>query len=226
MGKRRAAAILRALQRNFAMPTWIQTQQDPFKTLIVAIISQNTADRNTAKAFEHLSKKFEIKPEVLARAKKSQIKECLRVAGLYNSKAKTIIHVSKIILEKFHGSMTTVLSLPLEEARKKLIEIPGIGPKTADVVLLFSAQKPTIPVDTHVNRVTKRLGLAPANADYEIIRNNLQNLYEPKDYLMVHLFLIAHGRRFCRARHPLCNQCPVNIHCPSKGMVNSNAKNH
>ena len=226
MSKRRATAILRTLQRDFAMPTWIPTQQDPFRTLIVAIISQNTADRNTAKAFEHLSKKFEIKPEVLARAKKSQIEECLRVAGLYNSKAKTIIHVSKIILEKFHGTMATILSLPLEEARRKLIEIPGIGPKTADVVLLFSAQKPTIPVDTHVNRVTKRLGIAPTNADYEIVRNNLQTLYEPKDYLMVHLLLIAHGRKFCRARNPLCVQCPVNIYCPSKGMINSNAKNH
>src|SRR3989304_4748847 len=94
-------------------------------------------------------------------AKRSQIEECLRVGGLYRNKAKTIKQVSKIILESFHGSLQPILSLPLEEARKTLMALPGIGPKTADVLLLFSARQPTIPVDTHVNRVAKRLGFAP-----------------------------------------------------------------
>ena len=110
------------------------------------------------------------------------------------------------------------MSLPLEEARKTLMEFPGVGPKTADVVLLFSAKQPTIPVDTHVNRVSKRLGLAPAKGDYEAVRKSLQTFYSPTDYLSVHLLLISHGRKTCKALHPLCKQCSVNKYCPSNGL--------
>ena len=218
MDEKRASAVLAILRRTFTLPKWTEAKRNPFETLIVTIISQNTADRNTARAFERLSNRFEIKPEVLANAETSQIEESLKTAGLYRNKAKTIKQVSRIILEKFHGSLQPILSLPLEEARNTLIALPGIGPKTADVVLLFSTRQPTIPVDTHVNRVTKRLGFAPANGDYEAVRTSLQSLYHPPDYLAVHVLLIAHGRRYCKARRPLCRQCPVNLHCPSRGL--------
>jgi endonuclease-3 len=216
VAENRAEKILQILRKTFTMPKWITLNEDPFKTLIVTIISQNTADRNTAKAFENLSRKFNITPEVLANAEKSQIEECLKVAGLYRNKAKTIKQQSKIILEKFHGNLKSILSLPFEEARKTLLQLPGVGPKTADVVLLFCAEKPTIPVDTHVNRVAKRLGLSPANGDYEMVRKSLQSLYDPKDYLSIHILLILLGRKYCRARNPLCKQCPLNALCPSK----------
>ena len=216
MTENHAEKILQTLRKTFTMPEWTTSNRDPFKTLIVTMISQNTAGRNTAKAFENLSKQFEIAPEVLANAEIGQIEECLKVAGLYRSKAKTIKQTSKIILEKFHVNLKAILSLPFEEARKTLLQLPGVGPKTADVVLLFCSEKPTIPVDTHVNRVSKRLGLAPANGDYETIRKCLQSLYSPKDYLAVHVLLISLGRNYCRARNPLCKQCPVNALCPSK----------
>ena len=216
MAEKRAEKILRTLRKTFKLPKWISSERDPFKTLITTIISQNTADRNTARAFEKLSKRFEIKPEVLANAEIRQLEECLKVAGLYKNKAKTIRKVSRVILEKFHGDLKSVLSLPFEEARESLMQLPGVGPKTADVVLLFCAEKPTIPVDTHVNRVSKKLGLAPANGDYETIRKSLQSLYNPEDYLAVHLLLISLGRKYCRARNPLCKQCPVNSLCPSR----------
>jgi endonuclease-3 len=218
MAESRAATVLQILRQKLAMPTWTKSKRDPFETLIVTIISQNTADRNTARAFENLSKRFEITPEALAKAETSQIEEYIRAAGLYKNKAKTIKHVSKAIVENFHGTLAPVLALPVEEARKVLTQFSGIGPKTADVVLLFSAKQSTIPVDTHVNRVAKRLGFAPANGNYETVRKNLQLLYKPNHYLAVHVLLIAHGRKYCKARHPLCMQCPVNLHCPSKGL--------
>ena len=216
MAEKRAEKILRTLRKTFKLPKWISSERDPFKTLITTIISQNTADINTARAFEKLSKRFEIKPEVLANAEIRQLEKCLKVAGLYKNKAKTIRKVSRVILEKFHGDLRSVLSLSFEEARESLMQLPGVGPKTADVVLLFCAEKPTIPVDTHVNRVSKKLGLAPANGDYETIRKSLQSLYNPEDYLAVHLLLISLGRKYCRARNPLCKQCPVNSLCPSR----------
>jgi len=214
----RAAKVLQILRQTLVLPEWVNSKRDPFETLVVTIISQNTADRNTARAFEQLLKRFEISPEVLAKAQTSQLEQCLRVAGLYKNKAKAIKQVSKIILKKYHGKLESVLSLPLEDARKTLLQFPGVGPKTADVVLLFSARQPTLPVDTHVNRVSKRIGFAPVDGDYESVRGSLQSLYEPKDYLALHLLLIAHGRRYCRARNPLCDECPVNALCPSKGM--------
>ena len=223
MKDKRAVTVLRILREKFEMPKWTKARCDPFETLIVTIISQNTSDRNTTRAFERLSKQFEIKPEVLANAETSHIQEALKTAGLYRNKAKTIKRVSRTILEKFHGSIQPKLSLPLEEARNVFIQMPGVGPKTADVVLLFSARQPTIPVDTHVNRVAKRLDFAPANGNYEAVRASLQSLFEESDYLAVHVLLIAHGRRYCKARRPLCEQCPVNMHCPSRGLWNDNA---
>jgi endonuclease-3 len=214
-----AGTILQVLKEALAMPSMVKSKADPFETLVVTIISQNTADRNTAVAYENLSKQTEINPEVLAKADASQIEECIKVGGLFKSKTRTIQAASRIILERFGGSLAPVLSLPLDEARKTLMGMPGVGPKTADVVLLFSVGQPTIPVDTHVNRVSKRLGFAPQNGNYEDVRKSLQSLFSPKEYLFVHLLLIAHGRQYCKAHKPSCLQCPVNIYCPSEGRV-------
>jgi endonuclease-3 len=222
MVERRSEKILKELRKTFSMPKWLTSTSDPFNTLIVTIISQNTADRNTEKAFEKLSNKFRIVPEVLANARKSQIEECLKVGGLYRNKAKMIKQTSKMLLEQYGGKLEPILSLPLEDARKALLQLPGVGPKTADVVLLFSARKPTIPADTHVNRVSKRLGLAPADGGYEDVRQALQSLYDPKEYLAVHVLLIQHGRRYCKAGIPLCQQCPIRTLCPSRHLWDKN----
>jgi endonuclease III len=222
VGDERAITILNILRQAIPTPRFGPSRKKPFEILIMTIISQNTNDKNTERAFNSLSKKFEIVPEVLANAKTSQIEECLRVGGLYRNKAKTIRNVSKIVLNRFHGSLTPILSMPLLKSRNKLMKIPGIGPKTADVLLLFSANQPTIPVDTHVNRVAKRLGLVPEDCNYEGVRENLQLLYNPSDYLDVHLGMIAHGKVYCSAMNPSCEPRPVNIHCPSRGLWDQN----
>ena len=183
---------------------------------MTTVISQNTADANTRRAFENLSQKFPITPEALAAAKVEEIEDCLRVAGLYRNKSRVIKDVSRIVLQQFHGSFDFIYSMPLDEARKTLMDLPGIGPKTADVVLLFCASKPTVPVDTHVFRVSKRLGLTNLNADYEGVRRALQALYPPREYLSVHLLFISLGRKYCKARNTLCSICPISNLCPSR----------
>ncbi len=212
----RANKILEVLRKESKLPDWRGRARNPFETLIVTVISQNTASRNTARAFENLSKQFEISPEALSKASIEGIEEALKVAGLYRNKARTIKKLANIVLERFGGSLNFIFETPLEQAREKLLELPGVGPKTADVVLLFSAQKPTLPVDTHVNRVTKRLGLVDVKANHEEVRRGLQQLFDPEDYYAVHVLLILHGRRFCRARNPLCSRCPFNQWCPSR----------
>ena len=220
MKKNRAKDILRILRNNFTLPSWPRTSRQPFQTLIRTVLSQATADKNTHRAFGNLSTRFPITPKALAKADAREIEKAIMVAGLYRNKSEVIKNLSRIILEDFNGSMDFIYSMPFEEARKILIHIPGVGPKTTDVVLLFCADKPTIPIDTHVNRVSKRLRLVPPNASYEMTRQALQSLYTPKDYLSVHLLLISLGRKYCRARKPLCNPCPLNKLCPTKQMEN------
>lgn len=221
MSKNRATEIFHALQRSFSIPQVVGFARDPFQTLIRTVLSQNTADINTMRAFRNLSEKFPVTPEGLARADLKEIEKAITVAGLYRNKSRVIKNLSRLILEQFDGSLNLIYSLPLEDSRKRLLRIPGVGPKTADVVLLFCAQKPTLPIDTHVDRVSKRLGLVPSNANYETTRRALQSLYQPEDYLPIHLLFISLGRKYCKARKPLCRPCPVNTLCPSKRMEDS-----
>jgi endonuclease-3 len=218
LAKNRATKILHILRDNFSVPRWASSTRDPFQTLIITVLSQATSDKNTTRAFENLSGRFSITPEDLAKASLEDIERAIRIGGLYRNKSRVIKAISRMIMEKFNGSLDFIHSLPLDEARKILLGIPGVGPKTADVVLLFCAGKPTIPIDTHVNRVSKRLELAPPKADYEEARQALEALYSPDDYLPVHLLLISLGRKYCKARKPLCKTCPVNTLCPSKSM--------
>ncbi|MCX8151161.1 MAG: endonuclease III [Candidatus Bathyarchaeota archaeon] len=217
MSDDRAAKILQILKHNLALPLWIKANHEPFETLVMTIISQNTTDQNTIKAYKKLSKVSQITSKALAETSIDTIENAIKSAGLYKTKAQAIKQAAQTILERYNGALQPVLSLPIDQARDTLMQIKGIGPKTADVVLLFSAKQPTIPVDTHVNRVSKRLGFVPAKADYETVRKNLQLLFNTKDYLVVHLLLIAHGRKICKALNPLCDRCVVNMYCPTKG---------
>lgn len=215
MEREKAAKILETLRRSFSLPKWTSSPcRNTFATLIRTIISQNTSDINTARAFEKISKRFEMTPEAFSKAKLEEIEECLKSAGLYRNKSRIIKRLSNIILEKFDGKLEKILALPTEEARKTLIGLPGVGRKTADILLLFCAKKPVVPVDTHVNRVSRRLGLAPVQGGYEEVRLALQLLYEAEDYLAVHVLLILLGRNYCKARKPLCECCPLNDFCP------------
>jgi len=212
--RNRAGRILKILKEIYSLPEWASSKREPFQTLIRTVLSQATNDRNRDRAYKNLSEKYEIAPKALAAANVREIEAAIRVGGLYRNKSRKIRELSKVVLERFNASLDFVYSQPLEKARSMLMTIPGVGPKTADVVLLFSAKKSTVPVDTHVNRVSRRLGLAPLKGDYEDIRKSLESLYSPKDYLAIHLLLISLGRTYCRARNPLHELCPVNSLCP------------
>jgi endonuclease-3 len=150
----------------------------------LTIISQSTNERNTTKAFENLSNKFLVTTETLAKAEIKEIKESLETAGLYRRKSTLIKQVSEIIREKYASDLTYTLSLSLEQARTELLRLPSVGPKTADVVLLFAAKKPTMPVGAHVRQSVKRLDLAHESRNYEGIRVNLQYLFRTRRLLV------------------------------------------
>jgi len=186
-----------------------------FETLIWTILSQNTNDVNSNKAMERLQNRFEITPEVLLQAPIDELIDCLRPAGLYRVKAPRIKQVSSIILDQYGGDLDSVLKRGPTEARQIMTELPGVGYKTADIVLAFVAGHPTIPVDTHVTRVSKRLGIVRKNARYEEIRLALERLVPANRRVAMHLSLIRFGREICKAPKPLCQKCLVNRTCPS-----------
>lgn len=205
--------MLRTVGRLFPVQVW--KPRSPFETLIHTILSQNTNDRNSDAAMRRLRNRYRITPKTLAKAKIRDLMSCIRSAGLYRSKAPRIKEVSRIIQEQYRGRLAPILELPYEQAKERLTALPGVGPKTADILLAFVAKHPVIPVDTHIERVTKRLGIAPANASYEKVRSSLEALIPPRERVRLHLSIIAFGREICKAPTPRCPSCPVNRTCPS-----------
>jgi endonuclease-3 len=215
--RERANKILQILKGEFTVPKWTgsSSKRDPFPALIRTVLSQATNDRNQDSAYKNLAARFEITPQVLAKADVKEIEKAIRVGGLHRNKSRKIKELSKVVLERFNGSLNFIFCDSLGEARSKLMSIPGVGPKTADVVLLFSAGKTTLPVDTHVNRVSRRLGLVPLKGGYEEVRCSLESLYAAEEYFPAHLLLINLGRTFCKARNPNHKSCPVYSLCPT-----------
>lgn len=209
------AKLIPILEERYG-PKWWPVQypeeisKDPFKNLVLTVLSQNTSEANCIRAYKGLSAKFEVKPEILAGAREAEIREAIRSGGLYNVKAKRIKELSKAVLEKFGGDLTLILSLPKEEARKKFMELPGIGPKTADVLLSSRhGYSQVFVVDTHMDRIAKRLGLVKPDAKYEEIQVALKNFipFDKGERVGGLFWLLA--KYTCRAQNPKCHECPI-----------------
>jgi len=212
-GRSSQHSMLRAINKAFPVSVW--KARGAFETLVQTILSQNTNDRNSEAAMRSLRKRYKINPRTLSKARVNDLIPCIKQAGLYRSKAPRIIEASRIIEERYGGRLRKVLDQPYERAKEELMSLPGVGPKTADILLAFVARNPVIPVDTHIARVTKRLGIARSKANYEEIRTSLESLIQPQSRVRVHLSIIAFGRAICRAPKPRCAICPVNRLCPS-----------
>ncbi|RLG58851.1 endonuclease III [Candidatus Geothermarchaeota archaeon] len=185
---------------------------DLFEILIATILSQNTNDKNSIEAYKSLERRVGIEPYKIVETDLNLIIDAIKPAGLYNSKARTIINVARYIIQHLDGDLSNLKKLGFEEARKILLDIDGIGYKTADILLLH-LNFPAFPVDTHIKRVSKRLGLVDADADYEDISMLWRKSLKHDEYLDAHIRLIAFGRKYCKARKPLCNICPLRDIC-------------
>jgi endonuclease-3 len=206
--------VLRLLRKEYGLRRW-QPDRDPVSTLIATVLSQNTSDTNSKRAFNSLIGCFGVWESVGA-ATVEEIAECIRAGGLAEVKAKRI----KLILERIqeqqgHLDLSFLEALPLSEARSWLRQLPGVGPKTASCVLLFSLGKPALPVDTHVFRVARRLGLIDLKASPGRAHELLEKLVPPADVYTFHILMIEHGRRICKAQRPRCHLCVLQEPCPS-----------
>jgi endonuclease-3 len=196
-----------------SLPTesWHRSQ-DAFEALIAVILSQNTSSDNSFRAFNRLKEKFEVKPEVLSQLDPEEIKPLIRIAGLHERRSHRIVAVSKEVLRRYNGNLEDVLGLPLEEARRELMSIRGVGPKTADVVLASKAGKSVLPIDTNIFRILNRTGLVKGRK-YEEARSVLESGVSPEKRWTVHLSLIRLGREICKPKRPLHSLCPIEDLC-------------
>ena len=186
----------------------------PFNSLVRTILSQNTIGANTSTAYNNLSEQVGITPYKIRDASEEKIKEAIKPAGMYNQRTKTLKEISKQIIEKYHGDIGQVFMLPFNEARDRLMELPGVGSKTADVALMFSVNSRVVPVDRHIERIAKRLELVPKNAGYEAVRTAFQDAATPDRFRELHLSLIRFGREICTARNPKHDECVLRNICP------------
>jgi endonuclease-3 len=187
--------------------------RDPVATLVNTILSQNTNDVNRDSAFSRLRERFPTW-EAVRDAPAEELVEAIRPAGLGPTKAPRIQGALRRISDR-EGEITLdfLRERSAEEARAWLTDLPGVGPKTAAIVLCFALGKPAFPVDTHVHRVCGRLGLIPAGTSREKAHDLLAEIVPEAIYYPLHLNLIAHGRAVCHARNPDCERCVVRDDC-------------
>jgi endonuclease-3 len=187
--------------------------RDPVATLVNTILSQNTNDVNRDTAFERLQERFPTW-EMVRDAPEEELVEAIRPAGLGPTKAPRIQAALRTIAGQ-EGDITLefLRDMSTEEAREWLTDLPGVGPKTAAIVLCFALGKPAFPVDTHIHRVTGRLGLIPEGTNREKAHDVLEGIVPEEIYYPFHLNLIAHGRAICHARNPECEVCILRAKC-------------
>ncbi|MFQ5613558.1 MAG: endonuclease III domain-containing protein [Anaerolineae bacterium] len=210
--KARALLIHRRLIDVYGRPEWYP-HLDPISEVVNTILSQNTSDVNRDRAFNRLRERFSTWEQVRDAAV-AEIADAVRPAGLAKQKAPRI-KAALAFIHRERGELTLdfLKDSPVPEAKAWLTQIKGIGPKTAAIILLFSLGMPAFPVDTHVHRLSQRLGLITARTTAEKAHDVLEELLPVDLYYPFHVNLIRHGREICRARRPRCEICPLNDIC-------------
>ena len=207
-----ALAIHQRLLEFYGHPEW-RNPLPPLDELVSTILSQNTNDTNRDRAFVALKKRFQ-SWEAVRDADETELIDAIRPAGLANQKGPRIQQVLRAITEQRGAlELNFLADLPAEETKAWLLQFKGVGPKTAAIVLQFSLGKPAFPVDTHIFRVTGRLGLRPSKMNADQAHPYLAQLLPPETYYAAHLNLIRLGREICHARVPDCPACPLKSLC-------------
>jgi len=197
--------ILKILKRKYPVSKSVRKEK-PFRVLISTILSQRTRDANTDKASAMLFSVLKT-PRAIADAGESQIRKLIRSSGFYRVKAKRIKEVSGIIIKKFKGKVPDNLT--------DLLSLPGVGRKTANCVLVFGFKKPVIPVDTHVHRISNRLGIVKTKKPDQT-ESRLMSMVPPAHRLVVNELFVRFGQDICSPVRPKCEKCGLKKICKGK----------
>ena len=206
--------IIDLLAKEYGSITW-RSRTDPLSELIMTILSQNTSDHNSRRAFDSLLTSFG-SWEAVAEGSVEDIAEAIKLGGLAQVKAPRIKKVlEQIQAQRGSLDLKFLKKMPVAEAKEWLRSLSGVGPKTAACVLLFSLGKPVLPVDTHIHRVAKRLGLIDSRVSAEKAHEILGGMVPAGDVYRFHILIIEHGRRVCQSQRPRCRECVLLKGCPT-----------
>ena len=207
--------IISTLTNNYG-PFPEEPRLDPAHELTFTILSQHTSDINSERAFQGLMNTFGDLMSV-AQAQVSEIEQAISRGGLAKIKAPRIKAILNRILE-LNGSLdlSFLSEMPLQEAKTWLRQLPGIGPKSAGIILNFSLGMPAMAIDTHIYRVCQRLGLIGKKVTVDKAHELMEEAVDPEQVFTFHIAFITHGRQICKAQRPLCEECLLAKHCPSK----------
>ena len=207
--------VMGLLGEEYGPMEW-KPRYDPASELVYTILSQHTSDVNSKRAYENLMGSFG-SLEQIAGAEVGEIEAAIRSGGLARTKAPRIKAVLNEVAEKVGSyDLSFLRDMPLDEAKAWLKELNGVGPKTAAIILCFSLGMPAMPVDTHIFRVAKRLGLIGPKVSAEQAHDILEPMVASEDVFAFHLYLINHGRQVCKAPRPRCDCCVLAWGCPSR----------
>ena len=214
--------VIEILGREYGPFEW-SPRYDPASELVYTILSQHTSDVNSGRAFGNLMNTFG-SLDAIAGADVEDIETAIRTAGLFRIKAPRIKAVLNQVLDEVGSfDLSFLREMPLDEAKVWLRRLDGIGPKTAAIILCFSIGMPAMPVDTHIFRVAKRLGLIGDKVTADQAHDLLEPQVAPDEVFSFHLYLINHGRRVCKARRPRCDECVLAWGCPSRDRFQTGA---
>ena len=204
----RLVQVQERLRHRFGTPTW-HVKLPAVDELVCTILSQNTNDINRDKAFKALKERYP-NWEAVRDADPAELRSVIRIAGLANQKGPNIqAALRDITEERGEIDLDWLKEKDPEEARKWLVKLRGVGPKTAAIVMVFALGMPAFPVDTHIYRVTGRIGLRPRDLDISKTHAYMEQIADPDDFGSLHLNLINLGREICQARKPKCPICPI-----------------
>jgi endonuclease-3 len=218
--RRRLSAIAERLARAYGTPPEPR-HLPPLEELVLTVLSQHTSDTNRDRAYADLRRRFATWDEV-ADAPLPALARAIRRGGLGPTKAVRIRAMLRGIRDsRMPLDDRAFTSMPDEDLWETLVALPGVGPKTAACVLLFSLDRPYFPVDTHVHRVAIRLGLVPPRSDAVATQAAFQGSVRDEDMYALHMNLIRHGREVCTAQRPRCSECVLRDLCPRVGVTSS-----
>jgi endonuclease III len=214
MNKPKIGKVIELLTCAYGDPQW-HRRLEPVGELVLTILSQNTSDTNSHRAYASLTKAFGSWEE-LVQADTDDIADAIRSGGLAEAKSRYIKNALQEINRKTTGfNLSFLVDMTVDSARQWLIQLPGVGMKTASCVLLFSLGMPAFPVDTHVHRVAGRLRLIDRKISADVAHLEMERMTPTKDMYRGHILLIEHGRKTCKAQRPLCRTCVLYGICPS-----------
>ncbi|MDY6935757.1 MAG: endonuclease III [Spirochaetota bacterium] len=209
MTKSRSKKIIEKLKEYYGNPETILSFNNIYELVIAVVLSAQTTDKQVNSVIKDLFSRYSDFHD-LSLATQADVEDIIRSVGLYRSKAKNIINLSIDIIKNHNGKVPDSL--------KELVHLPGIGRKTANVILSLGFGKPAFAVDTHILRIAGRIGYINSN-NPNIVEKAITSYIPKDDWISAHLLFIKHGRSICVARNPLCDECPINPYCDASGNI-------